>query len=149
MLRLARSLLLIGGTCFVLTACGGQAVTTTEPVVADTPVGGATPQVEPTATADPNTLPEDIPILDNAENLKITLKATYITYQAVSTVQDATAFYQEQLEATGWERVNKNDSGFGDSITLLRSKPDQNISVTLQSISGSDKIRVLIMLSPK
>lgn len=149
MLRLARLLTVTGGLCVLLTACGGQAAQTAQPAATDTPAGESTPRAEPTATTDANALPEDVPILNNAENLKVTLKGTYITYQAASTVEDATRFYQESLEAAGWERVNKNDSGFGDSITLLRSKPDQNIAVTLQSIPGGDKVRVLIVLSPK
>jgi hypothetical protein len=133
-----------------MSACAGNGGATTE---AETP---AVPQPE-AATAGPaatptenlNVLPEDVPILEGAESLEVTLDGTYISYQAPSTVDDATKFYQDQLEAAGWERVNKKDSGFGDSITLLRSKPEQNIAVTLQSISGSQNIRVLIVLSPK
>ncbi len=131
-------------------ACAGNGGATAE---AETPVvpqpEAATVGPVETPTEDPNVVPEDVPILEGAESLEITLEGTYISYQAPSTVDEATKFYQEQLEAAGWARVNKKDSGFGDSITLLRSKPEQTIAVTLQSISGSQNVRVLIALSPK
>ncbi len=129
-----------------LAACSGPAGTA-QPVATSQTAATTGPQAANTAT--PNTIQADVPMLDNAQSLQVSLNGTYIAYEAKSTIGEATTFYQVQLEANGWERVNKNDSGFGDSITLLRSKPDQKISVTLQSISGSDNIRVLIALSPK
>ena len=103
----------------------------------------------PVATVDLNTVADDVPLMDGAVGLKVSLNGTYIAYQVASTIEEATKFYQARLADNGWEQLNKSDSGFGDSITLLRSKPDQNISVTLQSISGSSNIRVLIVLLPK
>jgi hypothetical protein len=149
-LRLGISLLTLA---VMLTACGGGAATeapTAAPVSQDTPIpsGGDTPA--PEATARPaNEIQADVPMLDNPIDLKITNNGTVINYKAEGTVETATTFYQEQLEANGWERINKTDSGFGDSITLLRKKPDQTISVTIQSIAGSSTVRIQITLSPK
>ncbi len=141
----------------LLVACGSSAgpqptevAPTTAPVVANTPAASGGPDSTPAvAPTDANTLQDDVPMLDNPVDLKITSEGTFISYKAEATVEAATTFYQEQLEAAGWERVNKTDSGFGDSITLLRKKPDQNISVTIQSIAGSSQVRVQITLSPK
>jgi len=115
------------------------------------PSGGeATAATASTPTPDSlSQIQEDVPILDGAVNLKVSSGGTVIRYEAPSTVQDATDFYQTQMAEQGWEQQNKGDSGFGDSITLLRSKPEQTISVTIQSIPNSDDVRVLITLSPK
>ena len=141
-----------------LVACGSSAgpqptegvAPTSAPVEANTPVpsGGTEPTPE-AAPTDPNTVQDDVPMLDNPVDLKVTSNGTFISYKAEGPVETAITFYQEQLEAAGWERVNKNDTGFGDSITLLRKKPDQNISVTIQSIAGSTQVRVQITLTPK
>ena len=124
-----------------VSACGGGGATEEGPATGG---GGA-----PAATATEAALQEDVPILEGATDLKITSGGAVINYQVESTVAEATQFYQEQLAALGWEQLNKKDSGFGDSITLLRSKPEQNISVTLQSIAGSTSVRVQITLTPK
>jgi len=143
-----RRILVRGGTllivCSVLAACGGGSGT---PAGSSSNSGNSNP---PTGAAPPELqVQEDVPILEGALDLKVTSNGTYITYAALGTVDDATQFYQEQLAALGWEQKNRQDSGFGDSITLLRSKPDQNISVTIQSVSGGENIKVLIALSPK
>lgn len=138
-----------------LAACApGAPVATSAPAVENTAApaeGEATQAAAPEATPTPaNEIPEDVPIYAGALNLVIKSGGTVINYETPpSTVKEVTAWYQQQLEAQGWERINKNDSGFGDSITLLRKKPDQTISVTLQSIAGSENVRVQITLSPK
>lgn len=132
-----------------VSACGGGGATEEGPAAGggDTTTGGG--GGAPAATATEAALQEDVPILEGATDLKITSGGAVINYQVESTVAEATQFYQEQLAALGWEQLNKKDSGFGDSITLLRSKPEQNISVTLQSIAGSTSVRVQITLTPK
>lgn len=141
----------------LLMACGSTAgpqptevAPTSPPAVVNTAAPSdnsePTPEAAPT---DANTVQADVPMLDNPVDLKVTSNGTFIAYKAESTFEAATAFYQEQLEANGWERVNKNDTGFAENITLLRKKPDQNISVTIQLIAGSTQVRVQITLSPK
>ena len=127
-----------------VSACGGGGATEEGPAAGG---GGGVPA--PAATATEAALQEDVPILEGATDLKITSGGAVINYQVESTVAEATQFYQEQLAALGWEQRSRTDSGFGDSITLLRSKPEQNISVTLQSIAGSTNVRVQITLTPK
>lgn len=147
----------------VLAACGGGAppVAPAQPAVAATsapPSSGAEaaptqiPVEEPVQPQEPQgpQVPEIVPVYEGAVDLKVTNDNSYIAYQIPEgTVEEVTKFYQEQLLLLGWEQKNKKDSGFGDSITLLRSRPDYNISVTIQSVSGSKSIRVLISLIPK
>jgi len=112
--------------------------------------GGEPPAGETLPTAPPAPeIPETVPILAEPIDLQVTSNGTYITYQAATTVEEATKFYQEELAARGWEQKSRTDSGFGDSITLLRSHTEYNISVTIQSVAGSDNVKVAITLIPK
>jgi hypothetical protein len=122
-------------------ACGGGAVATP---TGDSSGGGAGGSAVIVVTATPE-YAADIPFAEGARDIKVKAKGTSITYDVDdTTVAEITTFYQEQLKALGWEQQSKKDSGFGDSITLLRKKPDATISVTIQSISGSNTVRVLI-----
>ncbi|HXF85088.1 MAG TPA: hypothetical protein VNK49_06835 [Anaerolineales bacterium] len=95
-------------------------------------------------------IPEDVPIHESAVNLKLAANNTYISYEALGTVEEITNYYRENLEAIGWEKRNKsNESPVGGVVTLLRSKEDANISVTIQSIPESDYVRVLISILRK
>jgi hypothetical protein len=137
-----------------LAACAPGAPATSAPAVEDTAAPSdseATQAPAPEASPTPaNEIQADVPIFEGALNMVIKSGGNFISYETPpSTVKDVTTWYQQELEAQGWERINKTDSGFGDSITLLRKKPDQTISVTLQSIAGSENVRVQITLSPK
>ncbi len=102
-----------------------------------------------TATAEANLagLPTDVPIHPNAEQLKFAASNTSISYIVTGDLDTLVAFYRTELEAQGWEkRGNSPESPIGDAITLLRVKPDKNISVTIQGIPESDQVRVLITI---
>ena len=132
-------------------ACGGGAPTP-DTGGGGVPTGGGETGGAPPAAPTPTeaSAQADVPIMEGAIELKITSGGNLINYQVEeTTVDEVTKFYQEALAAMGWEQLSKRDSGFGDSITLLRSKPDQNISVTIQSIAGSNNVRVMITLAPK
>lgn len=153
-MRIQRLLLLLALTV-TLTACG-PAMTgggapapepTEPPAVVDQ--GDGPTEIVPTATP-ANVIPEDIPVVEGALELKVTAGGNTIAYQAPeTTLETVTAYYQTELETLGWVMVNKKDSGFADSITLLRKKPDRNLSITLQSIAGSQNVRVLITIVQK
>ena len=103
--------------------------------------------VSATATAQANlaALPVDVPIHPEAETLKFA--AGNITYIVTGDVDTITNYYRAELETQGWEkRGNSPESPIGGALTLLRVKPDKNISVTIQSIPESDQVRVMITL---
>lgn len=102
-----------------------------------------------TAQAAITIIPDDVPIPERVEELKVTADGTYISFLVVGTVEDIATYYKEQMVALSWETRSKTEGGFGDSITLLRYKEDKNISITVQIIPSSDKVRVLITLIPK
>jgi hypothetical protein len=142
---------------FILAACGGgggqeaaapaeQAAESAEQPVAS---GGQPEQAVEDQPGPDEGFPEDIPQLPNPENMRVEANGTYIYYETVSTVEEAYKYYDEELAAKGWERINKQDSGFETSITLLRSRPEHNVTITIQAIPDSDKVRVLISLIPK
>lgn len=132
--------------CLVLAACGGGGGNSNGGSSAPDDGGVPAPTALPVVEAE---VPEDVPILEGATNVSVTSGGTVIRYEASGTVEDSTKWYQDELLAAGWEQKSRTDTGFADSITLLRSKPDQNISITIQSIPGSDSVRVQITLSPK
>lgn len=103
-----------------------------------------------TAQANVDALPEDVPIREGALNLKFAAANTYITYEVPGTVDEIVEYYRTELQALGWEKKgNSPESPLGGALTLLRSKPDKNISVTIQSIPESENVRVLITVIPK
>lgn len=104
----------------------------------------AAPEATPTAEM------SDVPIYAGAEDYKTTNNGTYISYVVPNVaIADVTKFYQDELAASGWEQKNKKDSGFGESITILRSKPDKNISVSIDINVVNNGVRVLITIIPK
>lgn len=100
-----------------------------------------------TATAQANLalVPPDVPIHENAVNLKFAANNTYISYEVLGTVDEIVSYYRDAMNSQGWEkRSHSNEEPIGGAITLLRSKTDKNISVTIQTIPESEYVRVLI-----
>lgn len=127
------------GLSLLLAACGPGA-------------GGATTlEDEPAATptAGPN-VPETVPLLASAYDLSVTADGSYIAYKAPESYDTTVTFYQTELAALGWEQINRNDAAFGSSTTLLRTRTEANISVTIQAVPNDDNaVRVLISWTKK
>ena len=96
-----------------------------------------------TAQAALSLIPQDIPIMDGAEDLFAASDGSNITYRVTATLEEAIAFYQEQTAALGWEPLG-NDITIGSSITIQRSKPERNLSIIIAPISGTTALRVQI-----
>jgi len=140
MKRMFSTLLLAGIVLAVLAGCAKPAAA---PEKTDDQLAAAT------ATAEANlaSLPADIPIHPDAETLKFAASNTSISYLVLGDVDTLVAYYRAELETQGWEkRGNSPESPIGGALTLLRVKPDKNISVTIQSIPESDHVRVMITL---
>jgi hypothetical protein len=108
--------------------------------------------ISSTATVQANidALPTDVPIHENAINLKFAAGNTYITYEVPGDVDTIAEYYRTELAALGWEKKgNSPEQPIGGAITILRTKPDKNISVTVQSIPESENVRVLITVIKK
>lgn len=144
------SLVLVTVLALVLAACAASG-SSEEPTVAPENVESeAVPAVPEEPEASPTPEISDVPIFEGAIDYKSTGDGTYITYTVPdTTVEIVTKFYQEQLAAQGWEQKNKNDTGFGESITILRVKPETNISVSINQNIVNNGVRVLITLIPK
>ncbi|MCK6584291.1 MAG: hypothetical protein L6Q49_14440 [Anaerolineales bacterium] len=100
-----------------------------------------------TTQAHLDSLPADVPIHPEAEELKFAASNTSISYIVLGDVTTITDYYRAELETLEWtKRGNSPENPIGDAITLLRVKPDKNISVTIQGIPESDRVRVLITL---
>lgn len=104
-----------------------------------------------TATAEAmlSAFPEDIPIMEGATDLKMAANDTYYAYIVEGTLEDVVLYYRDQLEQLGWEkRGSSPENPIGGAQTLLRYKPEKNISVTIQSIPESTNVRVLMTIIP-
>jgi hypothetical protein len=130
------------GLSLLLTACG--------PAAGGAPDDGGDGDA-PAATATVGiAVPEHVPVLASAYDLQVTADGTYIAYKADEPYDTTVEYYQSELVAEGWEQINKNDAAFGESVTLLRSRPEANISITIQSVPGdAPSVRVLISLTKK
>jgi hypothetical protein len=139
--RLGLALLLLLGLMMV--ACSPRVV---ESVASDDENTAATV----TAQAYLALLPPDVPIHENAVKLKFAAGNTYISYEVLGTLDEIAAYYHDALISQGWEKNNNsNEVPIGGALTLLRSKPDKNISVTIQTIPESEYVRVLISVITK
>ncbi|OGO26721.1 MAG: hypothetical protein A2136_00795 [Chloroflexi bacterium RBG_16_54_11] len=151
------SLIFIAASSLLLVACatsgsGGEPTIVpgndAETAVLPTEPSGLSETAEPETPSTPET--SDFPIFEGAVDYKSTGDGTYISYNVPdTTVEIVSKFYLEQLAAQGWEQKNKQDTGFGGSITIVRSKPDTTISVTIDTNAVNNGVRVLITLIPK
>lgn len=112
----------------------------------DTEVAAATA----TTQANLDSLPTDVPIPPEAEQLRFAAQNTNISFIITSDLDTLVNYYRAELEFQGWtKRGNSPENPIGDAITILRVKPDKNISVTIQGIPESDQVRVLITIIVK
>lgn len=140
MKRIIPAVLFIIVVSFVLYGCSRPAEDTGK---TDTEVAAATA----TTQANLASLPADVPIHPEAEEIKFAAQNTNISYIVSSGLDANVEYYRVELEAQGWtRRGNSPENPIGDAITLLRVKPDKNISVTIQGIPESEQVRVLITL---
>lgn len=136
-----KTALIVGVMLFIVIAGYGCARTPQEQGKTDEQIAAATATVQ----ANLDSLPDDLPIHAEAENLKFAASNTYITYEVLGTVDEIVEYYRTELQAHGWEKKNNSpEAPIGGALTLLRSKPDKNLSITVQSIPDSEYVRVLI-----
>lgn len=123
------------------------------------PAGGEQPaQAEagseaaaPVVEAQQPSVPDNVPMLPDPIDLRVTNDSSYIAYQAQIGLQEAIQYYQDQFTELGWQTISKKETQFGDSITMLRAMPEkkQNISVTIQQVPEQEIVRVLITIIPR
>lgn len=105
-----------------------------------------------TATAQSNLsgLPPEIPINEGGYNFRFAAENTYISYEVDGAFDTIVEYYRTELEALGWEKKNNsNEAPLSEALTLLRSRPDKNISVTIQQIPQRETVRILITVINK
>jgi hypothetical protein len=132
-----------------LAACAAPTATETA-ASQPTATEQASEETVPVIEATPTEAGLPVPVFDGAQKYRSSNNNTYISYEVPdTTVEVVAAFYREQLAAEGWEQKNKTDTGFGGSVTILRSKPDKNISVSIDTNVVNNGVRVLITIIPK
>jgi len=76
-------------------------------------------------TKAPLGVPEDVPILPDAYDLKVPNEFT-IYYKVDLPLQDVVTFYNEELPNYGWDEPKYPDSAVGAMAQMARSKPDKD-----------------------
>jgi hypothetical protein len=93
-------------------------------------------------------LPDDIPLMDGAYDLRISSSGSSITYRVQAPFEDVIQFYQDQAAAMGWEQLG-GEQVMMDSITMQRQKPDKNMSILISAVQDSDEVLVRVMVASK
>jgi hypothetical protein len=87
--------------------------------------------------------PEDIPVLDQAENLFGS--ETAVSYETTVPFDDVVTFYKEQMPANGWEEAEGSFS-FGEVSILNYVKEGRSAIVTITK--AGEKTTVLVGIAP-
>jgi predicted small secreted protein len=99
--------------------------------------------------ANPENIPDDIPLVDQATIADLYAAEGIITYSTTLDFKTVLAFYKEQMPANGWEI---NDSGTfesGSSAMLGFEKPDRTANLILTGEASDGKVSVVIQIAPK
>lgn len=76
-------------------------------------------------TKAPLSIPEDVPIISNAYDLKVPDEFT-IYYKVDLPLQDVVKFYNDELPNYGWDEPKYPDSAVGAMAQMARSKQDKD-----------------------
>lgn len=86
------------------------------------------------AVTQSNEVPEDIPIMDGANNLQVARDGTNIQFQIDGAIEDVVAFYQEALPDFGWEIAGPPDNVIGVIATMLReNEVNDRLAINMQA----------------
>jgi hypothetical protein len=93
-------------------------------------------------------IPEDIPVMEGAYNLRVSSSGNSISYRVQAVFEDVILFYQEQTVVMGWEQLG-GEQIMSDSITMQRTKPDKNMSILISAVQDSDEVLVQVMVASR
>jgi hypothetical protein len=103
-------------------ACSKGQTTTPEQNPITTQEPGAAPTTQAVvATSAPIGVPEDVPIMPEAYDLKIPNQLN-LTYKVDQQIKDVVAFYQQELPNDGWDQPANPDSVVGSMAQMARNK---------------------------
>lgn len=88
-------------------------------------------------------VPEDIPVVDNHDNL--TVMGGVIVYTTSDDYQSVVSFYETQMPANGWEKTSTAISTA--TVTMAEySKSGQSLTLSIAADEGSGEVTVTIMI---
>jgi hypothetical protein len=93
-------------------------------------------------------VPEDVPVMQDAYELRVSSSGNSISYRVHAKFEDVIQFYQEQTMAMGWEQLG-GEQVMMDSITMQRQRPEKNMSILISAVQDSDEILVRLMVASK
>lgn len=93
-------------------------------------------------------IPEDVPVMENATEIRVSSSRNSISYRVQARFEDVIKFYQEQTIALGWEQLG-GEQIMMDSITMQRQKPDKNMSILISAVQDSGEVLVRLMIASK
>jgi hypothetical protein len=93
-------------------------------------------------------IPEDVPVMENATEIRVSSSGNSISYRVQARFEDVIKYYQEQSIAMGWEQLG-GEQIMMDSITMQRQKPDKNMSILISAVQDSGEVLVRLMIASK
>jgi hypothetical protein len=93
-------------------------------------------------------IPEDVPVMADAFDLRVSSTGNSISYRVQAKFEDVIQYYQEQTIALGWEQLG-GEQIMMESITMQRQKSDKNMSILISTVKDSDEVLVRLMIASK
>lgn len=106
------------------------------------------PGATATAQAMFNRIPDDVPVMDGAYELRVSSSGNSVSYRVQAVFEDVIRFYQDQTPAMGWEQLG-GEQIMMDSITMQRAKQDRNMSILISAVKDSNEVLVTVMIASK
>jgi hypothetical protein len=92
--------------------------------------------------------PEDIPLVEGDKTSLVTSQ-TFVTYFTSLDFNSVVTFYQNQMPANGWTKLDKESVQNANSAVLVFDKPDRKATVTLGINPANNSTVVVISVSQK
>jgi hypothetical protein len=99
--------------------------------------------------ANPENVPADIPLVDQATISDLYVAEAIITYSTSQDFKTVLDFYKEQMPANGWAVSESGTFETGSTAMLTYEKPDQTVNMILTGEGSDDKVSVVIQITPK
>jgi hypothetical protein len=96
----------------------------------------------------PGEAPADIPIMDGDKELFFQSK-NLVSYMIALPLEQVDDFYQQQMPANGWTKVDAESFESPAAKSLVYEKPGQRASVVLSISPGGDKSVILITIETR
>lgn len=94
-------------------------------------------------------VPEDIPMPESSQVQDLYVTNELINYNTTQDFKTVLGFYQEQMPSKGWQANQDATVVTGNTAMLAYEKPDRTVTLIITGDVSSNKVAVVIQISPK